>query len=173
MSVLTDFLELLDGLLGSAYFPIVLLGAGVFSRSILVPTNPLLQACLGVLFGRYAEKEDPGDTSHFQALSTALSGTVGTGNIGGVAFAIFLGGPAALFWMWATAFVGMTTKFVEVSISHKYRKQDDQGFMVGGPMHYMEHGLNLKWLAVLFAVATVISSFGSAICLKRTTWPQA
>jgi AGCS family alanine or glycine:cation symporter len=86
---------------------------------------------------------------------------VGTGNIGGVAFAIFLGGPAALFWMWATAFVGMTTKFVEVSISHKYRKQDDQGFMVGGPMHYMQHGLNLKWLAVFFAVATVISSFGS------------
>ena len=63
--------------------------------------------------------------------------------------------------MWATAFVGMTTKFVEVSISHKYRKEDDQGFMVGGPMHYMEHGLKLKWLAVFFAVATVISSFGS------------
>ena len=114
-----------------------------------------------VLFGRFSKSEDPGDTSHFQALSTALSGTVGTGNIGGVAFAIFLGGPAALFWMWATAFVGMTTKFVEVSISHKYRKEDDQGFMVGGPMHYMEHGLKLKWLAVFFAVATVISSFGS------------
>ena len=89
------------------------------------------------------------------------SGTVGTGNIGGVAFAIYLGGPAALFWMWATAFVGMTTKFVEVSISHKYRKEDEQGFMAGGPMYYMEHGLNMKWLAVFFAIATVISSFGS------------
>ncbi|MEC7418531.1 MAG: sodium:alanine symporter family protein [Pseudomonadota bacterium] len=163
MSVLTDFLELLDGLLGSAaYFPIVLLGAGVFFTFYLgFPQIRFFKHAWGVLFGRYAEKEDPGDTSHFQALSTALSGTVGTGNIGGVAFAIFLGGPAALFWMWATAFVGMTTKFVEVSISHKYRKQDDQGFMVGGPMHYMEHGLNLKWLAVFFAVATVISSFGS------------
>ena len=73
----------------------------------------------------------------------------------------FLGGPAALFWMWATAFVGMTTKFVEVTVSHKYRKKDDNGNMVGGPMHYMEHGLNMKWLAVFFAVATVISSFGS------------
>ena len=163
MSVLTELLEILDGLLGSAaYFPIVLLGAGVFFTIYLgFPQIRFFKHAWGVLFGRYAKDEDPGDTSHFQALSTALSGTVGTGNIGGVAFAIFLGGPAALFWMWATAFVGMTTKFVEVSISHKYRKQDDQGFMVGGPMHYMEHGLNLKWLAVFFAVATVISSFGS------------
>jgi AGCS family alanine or glycine:cation symporter len=163
MSVLTELLEILDGLLGSAaYFPIVLLGAGVFFTIYLgFPQIRFFKHAWGVLFGRYAKDGDPGDTSHFQALSTALSGTVGTGNIGGVAFAIFLGGPAALFWMWATAFVGMTTKFVEVSISHKYRKQDDQGFMVGGPMHYMQHGLNLKWLAVFFAVATVISSFGS------------
>ena len=88
-------------------------------------------------------------------------GTVGTGNIGGVAFAIFLGGPAALFWMWATAFVGMTSKFVEVTLSHKYREKDDNGHIVGGPMYVMEKGLNMKWLAVLFAIATVISSFGS------------
>ncbi len=163
MSVLTEFLENLDALLASAaYFPRVLLGAGVFFTIYLgFPQIRFFKHAWAVLFGRYAKDEDPGDTSHFQALSTALSGTVGTGNIGGVAFAIFLGGPAALFWMWATAFVGMTTKFVEVSISHKYRRQDDQGFMVGGPMHYMEHGLNLKWLAVFFAVATVISSFGS------------
>ena len=114
-----------------------------------------------VLLGKHSKPDDPGDTSHFQALSTALSGTVGTGNIGGVAFALYLGGPAALFWMWATAFVGMTTKFVEVSVSHKYRTQDDQGNMVGGPMNYMEHGLKWKPLAVFFAIATVISSFGS------------
>ena len=152
-----------DGLLGSAaYFPILLLGVGVFFTLYLgFPQLRFFRHAWAVLFGRFSKSEDPGDTSHFQALSTALSGTVGTGNIGGVAFAIFLGGPAALFWMWATAFVGMTTKFVEVSISHKYRKEDDQGFMVGGPMHYMEHGLKLKWLAVFFAVATVISSFGS------------
>jgi AGCS family alanine or glycine:cation symporter len=138
------------------------LGVGVFFTFYLgFPQLRFFRHAWAVLFGRFSKSEDPGDTSHFQALSTALSGTVGTGNIGGVAFAIFLGGPAALFWMWATAFVGMTTKFVEVSISHKYRKEDDQGFMVGGPMHYMEHGLNLKWLAVFFAVATVISSFGS------------
>ena len=163
MSALTAVLEFFDGLLGSAaYFPILLLGVGVFFTLYLgFPQLRFFRHAWAVLVGRFSKSEDPGDTSHFQALSTALSGTVGTGNIGGVAFAIFLGGPAALFWMWATAFVGMTTKFVEVSISHKYRKEDDQGFMVGGPMHYMEHGLKLKWLAVFFAVATVISSFGS------------
>ena len=159
----TDFFELLDGYLGSAaYFPIALLGVGVFFTFYLgFPQVRFFKHGWKVLMGKYAKDDDPGDTSHFQALSTALSGTVGTGNIGGVAFAIYLGGPAALFWMWATAFVGMTTKFVEVSISHKYRKEDEQGFMAGGPMYYMEHGLNMKWLAVFFAIATVISSFGS------------
>ena len=159
----TDFFELLDGYLGSAaYFPIALLGVGVFFTLYLgFPQVRFFKHGWKVLMGKYAKDDDPGDTSHFQALSTALSGTVGTGNIGGVAFAIYLGGPAALFWMWATAFVGMTTKFVEVSISHKYRKEDEKGFMAGGPMYYMEHGLNMKWLAVFFAIATVISSFGS------------
>ena len=159
----TDFFKLLDGYLGSAaYFPIALLGVGVFFTLYLgFPQVRFFKHGWKVLMGKYAKDDDPGDTSHFQALSTALSGTVGTGNIGGVAFAIYLGGPAALFWMWATAFVGMTTKFVEVSISHKYRKEDEQGFMAGGPMYYMEHGLNMKWLAVFFAIATVISSFGS------------
>ena len=114
-----------------------------------------------MLWGKHSSEDDPGDTTHFQALATALSGTVGTGNIGGVAFAIYLGGPAALFWMWATAFLGMTTKFVEVSVSHKYRRIDTNGEVVGGPMNFMEDALNLKWLAVIFAAATVISSFGS------------
>lgn len=115
----------------------------------------------GVLRGKYTSGNPPGDTSHFQALATALSGTVGTGNIGGVAFAIYLGGPAALFWMWATAFLGMTTKYVEVTISHRYRVKDDDGRMAGGPMYYMERGLNMRWLAIFFAIAVVVSSFGS------------
>jgi AGCS family alanine or glycine:cation symporter len=114
-----------------------------------------------VVTGKYDKDSDPGDTSHFRALTTALSGTVGTGNISGVAFAIFLGGPAALFWMWATAFVGMTTKFVEVTLSHKYRVKTEDGTMAGGPMYYMDRRLNMKWLAVAFAIATVISSFGT------------
>ncbi len=163
MEIIENALNFLDGILGSAfYFPIVLLGVGVFFTFYLgFPQVRFFNHAWQVLRGKFAHDDDPGDTSHFQALSTALSGTVGTGNIGGVAFAIFLGGPAALFWMWATAFVGMTTKYVEVSVSHKYRHQDDKGQMVGGPMNYMERALNLKWLAVFFALATVISSFGS------------
>jgi AGCS family alanine or glycine:cation symporter len=163
MSVITDLFSLLDSLLGgAAYFPIALLGIGLlFTIYLGFPQIRFFKHAWSVLFGRHTDSNDPGDTSHFQALSTALSGTVGTGNIGGVAFAIFLGGPAALFWMWVTALLGMTTKFVEVSISHKYRKQDDTGFMAGGPMYYMEYGLGMKWLAVFFAIATVVSSFGS------------
>ena len=102
-----------------------------------------------------------GDTSHFQALTTALSGTVGTGNIAGVALAIHLGGPAALFWMLVTAALGMTTKFVEVTLSHKYRETAADGSIAGGPMYYMKNRLNMKWLAAIFAVATVLSSFGT------------
>jgi len=85
---------------------------------------------------------------------------VGTGNIGGVAFALFLGGPAALFWMWMTAFLGMTTKFVEVTLSHKYRVKTADGTMAGGPMYYIEYALKARWLAILFAVAAVVTSFG-------------
>ena len=163
MAYVEAALNFLDGILGGAfYFPLVLLGVGVFFTIYLgFPQIRFFKHAWLVLLGRYSHDDDPGDTSHFQALSTALSGTVGTGNIGGVAFAIYLGGPAALFWMWATAFVGMTTKYVEVSVSHKYRQVDDQGQMVGGPMNYMESALNLKWLAVFFALATVVSSFGS------------
>ena len=174
MDTVGRLLAVLDGHLGAAvWFPYVLLGVGVFFTIYLgVPQVRYFARAWGVLFGRYSRSDAEGDTSHFQALSTALSGTVGTGNLGGVALAIFLGGPAALFWMWATAFVGMTTKFVEVTISHKYRVKDDQGRIAGGPMYFMERGLPAlrlggrawrfgKGLAVFFAVATVLSAIGS------------
>jgi len=163
MDGFTSFLNFLDGLLGSAvWFPWVLLGVGFFFTLYLgFPQIRFFRHAWGVLGGRYAKSGDTGDTTHFEALSTALSGTVGTGNIAGVAFAIFLGGPAALFWMWMTAFLGMTTKMVEVTISHRYRVKDSQGRIAGGPMYYMERGLNMKWLAVIFACAVVVSSFGS------------
>ena len=163
MDRLTDVLHFLDGLLGAAwYFPWVLLGVGAFFTVYLgFPQIRYFGRAWGILFGRHTRKEAEGDASHFQALSTALSGTVGTGNIGGVGLAIFLGGPAALFWMWATAFVGMTTKFVEVTLSHKYRVTDDKGEIAGGPMYYMERGLRMKWLAAFFAAATLLSAVGS------------
>ncbi len=153
----------LDGILGSApWFPWVLLGVGLFFTLYLgFPQIRYFRHAVKITQGKYDKPSDPGDTSHFQALATALSGTVGTGNIGGVGLAIFLGGPAALFWMWVTAFLGMTTKFVEVTLSHKYRIKAADGYYAGGPMFYMERRLNMKWLAVLFAIATVISSFGT------------
>ncbi len=163
MDVLLDFFNLLDSFLGSAaWFPYVLLGVGIFFTIYLkFPQIRYFNHAWRVVSGKYDKKDDPGDTTHFQALTTALSGTVGTGNIAGVALAIFLGGPAALFWMWATAFFGMTTKFVEVTLSHKYREKTADGTMAGGPMYYMDKRLNMKWLAVIFAIATVISSFGT------------
>lgn len=163
MEALNDFLGLLDGNLGGAWwFPYVLLGTGLFFTIYLkFPQVRYFKHAWKVVTGKYDKAGAEGDTTHFRALTTALSGTVGTGNIGGVAFAIFLGGPAALFWMWATAFLGMTTKFVEVTLSHKYRVKTADGTMAGGPMYYMDRRLNMKWLAVAFAIATVISSFGT------------
>ena len=159
----TQLLNLLDSVLGSAqYFPFLLLGTGIFFTFYLkFPQIRFFSHAWRIVRGKYDKPGAKGDATHYQALATAISGTVGTGNIGGVGLALYLGGPAALFWMWMTAFFGMTTKFVEVSLSHKYRVEDEDGFIVGGPMYVMERRLNMKWLAVFFAGATVISSFGT------------
>jgi AGCS family alanine or glycine:cation symporter len=163
LDAVNDFLIYIDGFLGSAiWFPTFLLSTGVFFTLYLgFPQIRYFKHAIGVTTGKFDKDGAKGDTSHFQALATALSGTVGTGNIGGVALALHLGGPAALFWMWMTAFFGMTSKFVEVTLSHKYRNETADGTMAGGPMYYMEKGLNAKWLAIVFAIATVLSSFGT------------
>ncbi len=162
MDAINAMLVRLDGLLaGSAWFPYLLLFTGLFFTLYLkFPQVRYFSHAIKVARGQYDREGAPGDASHWQALSTALAGTVGTGNIGGVAFALFLGGPAALFWMWMTAFLGMTTKFVEVTLSHKYRVKTADGTMAGGPMYYMEYGLKSRWLAILFAIAAVLTSFG-------------
>lgn len=162
MQAINDFLLFLDGYLGSAfYFPFVLLAVGFFFTLYLgFPQIRFFRSGWRILFGQ-SDKKHLGETSHFQALATALSGTVGTGNIGGVGLAIYLGGPAALFWMWVTAFLGMTTKYVEVTLSHKYRIKSKDGSSAGGPMYFMDRKLNAKWLGIIFALATVVSSFGT------------
>ena len=162
MDAINAILVTLDGILaGSAWFPYLLLFTGLFFTLYLkFPQVRYFRHAIKVARGQYDREGAPGDASHFQALTTALAGTVGTGNIGGVAFALYLGGPAALFWMWMTAFLGMTTKFVEVTLSHKYRVKTADGTMAGGPMYYMEYGLKSRWLAILFAVAAVLTSFG-------------
>ena len=161
--MVNDFLIYLDGFLGSAvWFPTLLLFTGMFFTLYLgFPQIRYFRHAVSATAGKFDKEGARGETTHFQALSTALSGTIGTGNIGGVALALHLGGPAALFWMWMTAFFGMTSKFVEVTLSHKYRSVSDDGTVSGGPMYYMERGLNAKWLAVIFAFATVLSSFGT------------
>ncbi len=171
MQAVNDFLVLIDSFIGSAtWFPYALLGTGLFFTLYLgFPQIRFFRHAVRIVMGKFDKKDLPGDTSHFQALATALSGTVGTGNIAGVAFAIHLGGPAALFWMLVTAVLGMCTKFVEVSLSHKYRTKLEDGTMAGGPMYYMKNAefklggkkVNLKWLAAIFAFATVLSSFGT------------
>jgi AGCS family alanine or glycine:cation symporter len=163
MNKLNDILSLIDSYIGgSQWFVFFLLGTGIFFTIYLkFPQFRYLKYSFRIVRGKFDKEGDEGDTSHFQALTTALSGTVGTGNIAGVALAIHLGGPAALFWMLVTAAVGMTTKFVEVTLSHKYREKAEDGSISGGPMYYMKNRLNMKWLAVIFAIATVLSSFGT------------
>ena len=171
---INEFLTTLDGYLGGhVWFVFLLLGTGIFFTIYLgFPQFRYFQHAIDIVKGKFDKKSDVGDTSHFQALTTALSGTVGTGNIAGVALAIHLGGPAALFWMLVTAFFGMTTKFVEVTISHKYRDILPDGSISGGPMYYMKKRLNIKlrnnkiiqtgkWLGAFFAIATILSSFGT------------
>jgi len=117
---------------------------------------------LKVIGGKYDRETDPGEISHFRALSTALSATIGTGNIVGVAAAILTGGPGAVFWMWITAMVGMATKFTSCTLAVHFRRVDDKGEAHGGPMHFIEMGMgkHFKWLAVLFAAFTALASFG-------------
>src|SRR3970282_6592 len=131
-----------------------------------------------VTSGKYDDPDEPGDVSHFQALTTALSATVGIGNIAGVAIAIHFGGPGALFWMWVTAFLGMATKYTEVTLAQHYRSITGpdydpdrwEGTVAGGPMYYIERGLGSKWkpLAVFFAIMLGTTAFmtGNAIQAK-------
>ena len=168
METLTGILDFLTYWLVDQYwFPAFLIGTGIFFTIYLgFPQIKYFKHGWRILSGKYIKEDTEGDTTPFQALTTALSGTVGTGNIGGVALAIFLGGPAAIFWMWVTAFLGMTTKFVEVTLSHKYREKLPDGSMSGGPMYYIENGLNMKWLAVVFSVCLLM------MCLGTGNMPQ-
>lgn len=168
MNYFLHIIEVLqNNISGSLWFVLLLLGTGLFFTIYLgFPQIRHIGTSINILRGKYDNPEDHGDTSHFQALTTALSGTVGTGNIAGVAFAIHLGGPSALFWMLMTAVLGMCTKFVEVVLSHKYRETNDQGTISGGPMYYMKNGLGWKWMPIIFAIATVFSSFGTG-CLPQ------
>jgi len=132
-----------------------------------------------IVAGKYDDKHDKGDVNHFKALTTALSATVGTGNIVGVALAIGWGGPGAIFWMWVTGFLGMILKYTECTLSHKYRKFNSDGSVSGGPMYYMEFGLKeklgkfAKVLAVIFAIAAVLCSLGTGNMAQSNSMAEA
>ena len=163
MNTFTQVLEFLTYYLVDHYwFPAFLIGSGIFFTIYLgFPQIKYFAHGWRILSGKYVKPGTEGETTPFQALTTALSGTIGTGNIGGVALAIFLGGPAAIFWMWVVAFLGMTTKFVEVTLAHKYREKLADGSIAGGPMFYIENGLNMKWLAVIFSVCLLMMCIGT------------
>ena len=140
---------------------ILLIGGGLYLliRIQFLPFRYLGHA-IAVLRGKYDNESDSGEISHFQALTTALSATVGMGNIAGVAVAIALGGPGAVFWMWVSAVIGMSTKFFTATLAILYRGKDSEGKVQGGPMYFIMEGLGRKWkpLAVVFSVAGLVGA---------------
>ncbi|MFQ5677053.1 MAG: alanine/glycine:cation symporter family protein, partial [bacterium] len=141
---------------------ILLVGTGVYLTFLLkgLQFRGLLHSLYLALIKRKETESSEGDITHFQALMTALAATVGTGNIAGVATAITLGGPGALFWMWMTGLFGMATKYAEAVLAVKYREVDEHGSMSGGPMYYISKGLGWTWLGSLFAIFAAVSAFG-------------
>ncbi|MDO6682194.1 sodium:alanine symporter family protein [Oceanobacter sp. 5_MG-2023] len=166
MDVLTSWVGAINGVVWGPMMLVLILGVGLFLQ-IGLKLAPIFKIGAGFSLlwqGRQANEEDSqeGDISPFQSLMTAMSATVGTGNIAGVATAVFLGGPGALFWMWCTALVGMATKFSEAVLAVKYREVDEQGNHVGGPMYYIKNGLGAKWawMGTAFAVFGMAAGFG-------------
>ena len=163
MEQITNFVDWLNGVVWGVPMLVLILGVGVY-LTMGLRLYSIIKIPLGFAMlwsGRIPGKEK-GEISPFNALMTSLSATIGTGNIAGVATAIFLGGPGAIFWMWMTALVGMATKYAEAVCAVKYRETDERGKHVGGPMYYIKNGLGPKWqwLAVLFALFAGVAGFG-------------
>ncbi|PWU68193.1 alanine/glycine:cation symporter family protein [Gracilibacillus dipsosauri] len=153
---------------------ILLVGTGILlSCRLLFLQFRALPYALKLSFSKNQDKNSEGDITHYQALTTALAATVGTGNIAGVATAVVAGGPGAVFWMWITALFGMATKYAEALLAVKYRKKNQRGEMSGGPMYYLEHGLKNKrigrFLGILFAIFASIAAFGIGNMVQSNT----
>jgi AGCS family alanine or glycine:cation symporter len=163
MEFLMKINDTINGLVWGPYMLVLIVGTGIY---FTVRTNFVSIAKFGYVMKNTImkmfdkTKVGEGEITPFQALATALAATVGTGNIAGVATAIAIGGPGAVFWMWVSALFGMTTKFAEVVLAIKYREKKEDGRFVGGPMYYISKGLGMNWLAVLFAIFGAIAAFG-------------
>ena len=163
MDKLMEINGIINSFVWGPYMLILLVGTGVYLtlRTNFMSITKLGYILKNTLFKMFKkEGKGEGEITAFQAVATALAATVGTGNIAGVATAIALGGPGAVFWMWLSAIFGMTTKFGEVVLSINYREKTPDGRFVGGPMYYIEKGLKMKWLAYVFAVFGAIAAFG-------------
>ncbi|WP_411954751.1 alanine/glycine:cation symporter family protein [Alkalibacillus sp. S2W] len=157
-----SFLEAISDFVWGPWTLTLLVGTGVFLtfRLGFLQFKTLPYALKLSFSPKKQDKKSEGDISHFQSLTTALAATIGTGNIAGVATAVVAGGPGAVLWMWISALFGMATKYAEAILAVKYRVKDPNGNMSGGPMYYIEKGLNMKWLAVLFAIFGSVAAFG-------------
>lgn len=164
MEALTQIITAINDIVWGPPMLIAILGTGVYLQLRLkfMPITKILAGFVMVWRGRKAAPGAPGEITPYAALMTALAATVGTGNIAGVATAIAIGGPGALFWMWMTALVGMATKYAEVLVAVHYRETDDKGEQVGGPMYAIKNGLgrNWRWLGAAFAIFGGLAGFG-------------
>src|SRR5512145_560769 len=162
MDAITRANQWLNGIVWGPPMLILLMGTGVL-LTILTGAVQFrhLGSALGEVLGKLRHKgTGEGSVSPFQAVATALASTVGVGNIAGVATAIFLGGPGALFWLWISGLLGMCTKYAEIVIAMHYREPDESGTMRGGAMYTLKKGLGLPWLGAIFALLTSIAAFG-------------
>lgn len=171
MQNLQQLMETLSAWVWGPYMLILIVGTGVFlTFRLLFWQFRMLPFAFKQVFSKHKnEASTQGDISQFASLMTALSATIGTGNIAGVATACVLGGPGAVFWMWMTALFGMATKYGEGVLAVKYRIKNEKGQMSGGPMYYIERGLKWKWLAILFALFGTLASFGIGSSVQSNT----
>ncbi|MCL2058001.1 MAG: sodium:alanine symporter family protein [Oscillospiraceae bacterium] len=166
MKAFMDANSVLNGIVWGPYMLVLIVGTGIFFtiRTGVFQVSKISlwwKATFGQVFRKQGKSsKDEVNITPFQAVTTALASTVGTGNIAGVATAIFLGGPGAVFWMWVSGFFGMMTKYAEVVLAVNFREIDADGTHHGGPMYYIEKGLKLKWLAVIFSVFGALAAFG-------------
>lgn len=166
ISALNGALDFVYSNILSIAMMLLLISAGVF---LSVRTGffqfrrfgTVMKNTVGQLFDKNLHKKEKGSVSPFQAVTTALAGTIGTGSIAGVATALVLGGPGAVFWMWVSALFGMVTKYSEIVLALKYREKNEDGAYLGGPMYYIKNGLGIKWLAVIFAIFAMIACIGT------------
>ena len=178
METLKQFFDMVGGWVWGVPMLALLVGTGVYlTLRLRFLQFSMLVFALKQAFPPHGKKADgsdhDGDVSHFGALMTALSATIGTGNIAGVATAVVAGGPGAVFWMWITAIFGMATKYAEGVLAVKYRTTNSRGEKSGGPMYYIERGLNMKWMALLFALFGTLASFGIGSSVQSNSVAQS